>query len=382
MRYLRWARENSHVGLTVFLAIALIPGLRLSKLPVSFDWGAYVSSFWIGLSLQSIFFATLLYIIGFPLSETVRPVLVRYWAQKARLIILAPLLVLLLSLYSPAVFPLVFVAVLTTFELADRTHANPGSISKALLSMVVPAFYFFLGCILVFGYNDIIVSLKPFVAYDWALNRMDSWILLGATVPGIAHRAATELPLPVLKFFDYAYFGLFPQIGAAIVVTGLYYGKKRAVRLVGTLLIGNYMALILFYLWPSQGPYYLCPTHFVEFPHNLQAYPIQKALLAQVRMLWQGKPMAQIGTDFYIGFPCMHLAQPLVVLWFLRHLKRILAFLVAFDFILVVSNLLMEWHYFVDLLGGIVVAFFSIVLVEGLGNEQPGFSRDLLPQSE
>ena len=43
-------------------------------------------------------------------------------------------------------------------------------------------------------------------------------------------------------------------------------------------------ALALFYLWPAQGPYYLCVEHFSRFPAWLQAYSIQKALIAHARV--------------------------------------------------------------------------------------------------
>jgi hypothetical protein len=108
----------------------------------------------------------------------------------------------------------------------------------------------------------------------------------------------------------------------------------------------------LFYLWPSQGPYYLCPGHFLQFPSTLKTYAIQKFLIGDVLALWNHVPIRRISTDYFIAFPCMHIAQPLIVAWFLRRWKRMLLVLFVYDAVLIVSILLLEWHYVVDIIGG------------------------------
>ena len=59
-------------------------------------------------------------------------------------------------------------------------------------------------------------------------------------------------------------------------MVSLQYGKRRGLQFVGAILTGYYFALSLFYLWPSQGPFYLCPIHFSEFPSTLRTYAAQK----------------------------------------------------------------------------------------------------------
>ena len=59
----------------------------------------------------------------------------------------------------------------------------------------------------------------------------------------------------------------------------------------------------------------------------------------------------------------MHIAQPLIVVWYLRCHKRIALCLVAYDAVMAVAICLLEWHYFVDLLGGAIVAALAIVIV-------------------
>ena len=68
----------------------------------------------------------------------------------------------------------------------------------------------------------------------------------------------------------------------------------------------------------------------------------------------------------------MHIAQPLVVLWFLRRWKRIAYTLVAYDIVLVPAILLLEWHYLTDVIGGMIVAGIAIWLASiRIGNPLP-----------
>jgi hypothetical protein len=131
---------------------------------------------------------------------------------------------------------------------------------------------------------------------------------------------------------------------------------------VGTLLFAYCLALILFYFFPSHGPYYLCVNHFARLHYDLSSYRTQKMLLANAQYLWEQKPVIVIPTGFYIAFPCMHIAQPIVVLWFLRKWPRMVAILLAYDVLLVAAIILLEWHYFVDLLGGVAVAGTAVLV--------------------
>jgi hypothetical protein len=86
-------------------------------------------------------------------------------------------------------------------------------------------------------------------------------------------------------------------------------------------------------------------------------------MMAQAMALWNHVPTRRI-SGYFIAFPCMHIAQPLIVMWFLRRWKRMLVFLCAYDCLLIVSILLLEWHYLVDIIGGILVAGIAIAITD------------------
>src|SRR5216684_5309535 len=78
-----------HWILSACAGVFLLVGSHLAGLPLRVDWRLFIGAFWGGMAVRAIFAATMLYLIGFPLSQTVRPFLVRYKQQKARIPALA-----------------------------------------------------------------------------------------------------------------------------------------------------------------------------------------------------------------------------------------------------------------------------------------------------
>jgi hypothetical protein len=358
----RWPGEF-HYWASALLALAAIPLLRKLNLPINFDWVHLGAAYWLVLAAQSIFVATLLYLIEFAPDTRVGALLERIQRDKIRI---ALALAFFLALFwSFTWLKALILTVDAIVVLQFRERWQPAVRREAALSVLIPALYLFCGFLLVFAYNDIILSVRFYGATDAAFNAMDKWLLRGTSVSDLCHRAVRTLPVSFFHFLEFVYFGMFPQIGAALVLSALYAGKKQALRFVGTILMAYYLALILFFLWPSQGPYYLCPTHFSEFPRSLKAYEVQRASLANCQGLWNHSRIRQISTDYYIAFPCMHIAQPMVVLWFLRRWRRMTAALATYDVLLVAAIVLLEWHYVVDILAGVVVAGLAIAAVNG-----------------
>jgi membrane-associated phospholipid phosphatase len=83
----------------------------------------------------------------------------------------------------------------------------------------------------------------------------------------------------------------------------------------------------------------------------------------QARLLWQHIAVSPVSiSDYYIGFPSMHVAMPVIALWYIRQQKQLFGVLIVFDLLIVLGVLLLEWHYFLDILGGIAVAVAAIAV--------------------
>ncbi len=218
---------------------------------------------------------------------------------------------------------------------------------------------------MVLAYNNIIVSVRYNFANDPAMAAIDRWLLHGHSVWDFSHWAVRVFPLSFFKAAEFIYFGMFLQIGATMIFLALSKGRERALQFVGTILLSYYVALTLFYIWPAQGPYFLCPAHFARFPASLQSYNIQRTLIRDALALWQRAPLARISADYFIGFPCMHMVQPIVVIWFLRPWRRLVIPLAAYDVFLLVAILMIEMHYAIDIVAALPVAAIAIAITDG-----------------
>ena len=360
--------ERVHVFVTVALTLAIVPLLRSYHLPVRFAWADIFEIYWMTFAFQGTVTAILLYLIGFQVKETLGPILMRLKADKRRVLVLVPFLVVLYGLTvvlaSPVVWPFLTVFSFAVLEWFDRSQNQPNGLSSPTLALAPAPIYLFWGLILVSAYNDIAVASRPNVTYDVEFNRVDMWLLHGMSVAGIAHGAIHSLPARFYKAVEFVYyFCMFPQIGAAMLLLAFRGGRREAFRLSVALLTAYYLALAIFWLWPTQGPNFLCTNHFSEFPSSIRTLALQRTLLDKAASLWAGHGVGLIGLDYYIAFPSMHIAIPTIVAVFLRRWKRIFYMLLAVDILIVAAVILLEWHYVLDVIGGLAVAAVVTVLV-------------------
>ena len=351
-----------HWIITASAGALLLAGFHFAGLPLSVKWGQFVAPYWVGNGARAIFAATLLYLIQFPLAETVKPVLMHYRRNLVRIPIFIIFAIGMILHFGVEVGVIFATDALVLAELMDRSGGLFDVIVKPFRSILWPAVYLFFGLVAMFCYNDLIASIKFAGTYDSLFLKLDSILLHGSSVSGIVHSATRNLPLQIFRFAEFIYMGMFFQIGAGLVFTALALGRRESFRYVGTILTAYALALLLFYLSPSMGPFYSCTVH--SLPHvQLATYEYQQTIVLTARLLTTSyKHFNAVGTDYFIAFPCMHIAQPLVVLWFLRRWRVITYALILYDIILIPAILILEWHYLVDVMGGILVAGTAIGL--------------------
>jgi hypothetical protein len=350
-----------HYWIGLLLSIACVPLFRSLHLPLRFDWSALGIEYWLVRSVQSVFATAILCLIGFP-APLLGPLIERYRRKPLRALLLFAYSAVLANLF---IWTIALVLVVDTIAIIEFLERNPREPLHALGAVLLPAIYLFAGVLLVFAYDDIVASVHFSFAYDQRFDAVDKWILHGSSVADLSHWAVQTFPPSSFRFLEIIYFGLFPQMGAAMIVIALHDGKSRSLQYIGTILMAYYLTLALFFFWPSQGPYYLRPTDFSQHSANVQADLIQKILVARALARWNQLPLHFISADYFIGFPSMHIALPLIVMWFLRRWKRMVIALCVYDSLLIVSILLLEWHYIVDMIGGALVAGAAIVITNG-----------------
>ena len=347
----------------------LVIGCRAAKLPLNINWNFFIASYWGGLAVRALFLATLLYVIGFPAAETVVPVWKRYCSEKARYLVFAVFAAWMILQFGFELGLMIVVDGIALAELIDRTNGSLDRIKGALSSVLPSAIYLFFGLVAMFCANDLIASVRVIWAYDDLFLKIDSWMLHGHSISALAHWVAANVNVRVFDFAEFIYYGMFAQIGAALILISMWCGKKESLRYAGTILTAYVIALVIFYFWPSMGPFFTCSSHFAVFPKSLATYNIQQTAILKAKLLRTSyKQFNQISSDYFIAFPCMHIAQPLVVLWSLRRWKRIAIFLIVYDLLLIPAILVLEWHYVCDVVAGILVAVVAISLNEKRGS--------------
>jgi PAP2 superfamily len=323
---LQWVCRNLHFAVTVFLALCLIPALRNAHLPIRFAWAQYFINFWVVFGIRSLVGALLLFVLGCPKQF-------KEWLKTP-----------------PSTAPL---------------RSQLAAAATRVGAVMLPAAYLFVGLILTFSYNEVIAALRFDGRADHLLNRIDSWIMGGATVSSLAHLAAAHLPLRAFDLMSSIYFLLFPALGSCIVFLALQCGLGRAIRFIGALMTAYYITLICFYFVPAIAPFVICPTHFSVFPRTINMYAGQYDYLVVLNGYAAGIRPSITGAHYFAAFPCMHIVQPLIALWFLRPWKRIAAAFIVFNALLIPCILLLEQHYVIDLIGGVVLAVLAVATVDG-----------------
>lgn len=353
-------RSQIHYWTTALLIIAAGPLLKHFNLPINFRW-LVLGAFYLLLSIQAIFVAVLLCLLGFEPKQTFAPTLRRFKEEKLRLLLVFIYFAILSWTLS---WRIALVLTVDTIALLEFFHrSDPGTRRRAVFGVTVSALYLLVGWLLIFAYNDIIVSARFFAARDAAFNSMDMWLLRGVSVSQICHWAVRTFPVSFFHSLEIIYYGMFPLLGAGLIMVAVCDGPRQGLRFVGTVMFPSYVALLLFYVWTSQGPYYLCPDHFSVFPRTLETYSLQRGSIDHALARWGRVPLERLSTDYFIAFPCVHISAPLIVTWFLRRWKRILGFLITYDALLIIAIFLLEWHYVVDVIAGILLAAASIIII-------------------
>ena len=307
--------RKAHVVVTVILALTVVPIFRILHIPVRFAWRDYVLLYWVYLAIQSVILAIALYLFG-QSRDFLRTL--RKRGQK------------------------------TAFPL------------QPAIAILLPAAYFFVVFFLVLSFNVIIAVIRFNGSGDAALTRVDSILLGGGSVTAIAHWWSSHLSGGSMRFLERIYFGMFPQIGACLVLLAMKSGLKESFKFVGAVAVSYYLALALFFVIPATGPFYGATEHS-SFKSGERIVPLlQEGISGTLNNFRNHRMPAEIALDYFIALPCMHLVQPLIILWFLRKWGRVFWILVLYDLLLVASIVLLEQHYLVDLVAAVPVAILAI----------------------
>lgn len=351
--------------LIALFMIAIVTAFVVARLPFRIDLDTFISAYWGGTAAQATFVAVILSVAGLSFDRTLLPMWFSYRKQRFKWIGLLLLGIWMFWLFRPWLGLIIVVDAVAFAELLDRRKQHFGS---ALFDVAVPSAYLFVGVLGVYLLNHAIAGMRFAGTYDQSFNRADL-LLFGTTASTVSGWMAEHLPKAFFVLMEFVYRTLYAQIGAAIAITALFASREYSLRYVRTLLVAYGLATAVFFFWPTIGPFAIRDTPVSHSTFFLSTYGMQQTIALKARLLWSHSLMPAVTTvdlaDYYIGFPSMHISMSLIAIWFLRRWRRMAFILLGFNTVMLVSIVALEWHYFVDLFGGAVVAVIAIFITKG-----------------
>src|SRR5258708_7326858 len=206
-----------HWILTTAFLLALFPLFRRAALPLSIDLREIGGGYWLGKGVKGGFFVVVLFLVFFSLAGA-------GGAPGAR----------------------VFVG---------TSVLGGGSV--------------------VFSFQHGVAGLKFAGEYDPFFEHLDR-VIFHASVSQISHAALLRLPNWSAHALEFAYFSLFMQMGAALIISALAGSRRHGLQYVATLLVGYYIAIAVFFFWPTLGPFSVCPDHLSPYPPSPPTFLVQQ----------------------------------------------------------------------------------------------------------
>ena len=352
-----------HYVVSLALALLVVPAVLWTHLPPHVAWGPIIRMYWLNMGLKSILLCCIFCVFSLPLDQTIKPFLRRCRTQRLRVPLLAGFAIL--EIWSLGIIGgcILFMDGLFLIEVLEREQHAWRTVARRAGGTLVAATYMFFATLLVFIYNDVIVAARPWVSYDQFFNRVDSRLLFGTDVCALAHAALARWSHSWMIFLDRAYFQMFFIVGATLLITS-WNDMWRGLRFVGACLSANYIALLIFYLWPTYGPFLNCTEHLSRYSADLISFRFQQAALSGFGAIWKHRTTV-LGAGFYIAFPSLHIASPVIAMWFLRRWRVAATMIGLYNVLLLIAIPVLEWHYVIDLFAGIALGCLAICISTG-----------------
>jgi membrane-associated phospholipid phosphatase len=177
-------------------------------------------------------------------------------------------------------------------------------------------------------------------------------------------RAVKDKPA-VVDFFDTVYFSFFDHM---LLTSALLVGMRQDTRrneFVGALVFCYVLGGVAYYLLPAVGPAFASPDDFA-FLATLapRAELIEGILLRNTRLAIERNGVVLATFGYLASMPSLHVAHELVMVYFARQSRPALILSSGFAVLTVISTLVLGWHYFLDALGGAVIAWAAVILAQ------------------
>lgn len=189
------------------------------------------------------------------------------------------------------------------------------------------------------------ILLTPFHLVDRNIMQFDK--MLGVDV-GAVMNFAYQSPL-LVKILKFCYFSLYPfqiiLIPLLLVIIGHF---RQAQRMIVAVSMGSIVAGLIYYFFPTTGPASVIPNH-----HYVQS---SYQLVQRFISIHRNQFPKSLGAVGLIAFPSCHVLIATILTLFTARIKFIGPCIVVLNVLLVFATMALGYHFFADVLAGIVLA--------------------------
>lgn len=197
---------------------------------------------------------------------------------------------------------------------------------------------------------------------DHDLAAVDRWIFLGHSPASVLHDLLGQshaMAAALAQVYD-----SFAQVLSVAVVAAPVFitSTRRGLVMLTAGMWAWILGTISYYAVPSLGPIFTAAADFAGLPHT--AIPDHAATYMQQRHDFLANPSDPSGFVSISAFASLHVGLTcMMVLMAVYYRKRLLTALLAVYLVAVmVSTVYFGWHFFVDVVAGVVLAFASVGL--------------------
>lgn len=172
---------------------------------------------------------------------------------------------------------------------------------------------------------------------------------------------------PVVRFCDWVYFLFFHHIALTALFLFASNNTSDQRRYITSMALCYLLGGLSYFLLPALGPAYFDPPSFsyVSSHAPFTAF-VQKFLQTTTQLSMQGQ-LIEIETFAFIAcMPSLHMAHETIMLFFARRSLLMLCFSACFWISSFSAVLILGWHYFFDVLGGVLLAALVICIAQKL----------------
>lgn len=208
----------------------------------------------------------------------------------------------------------------------------------------------------------IAATARPLV--DPQLVRLDA--LCGVHLPDIVEFMARHPQLRAALAMVYN--TLLYQMPLLVIVLGFRGDRRPLEQFVLRFMIAALVTSLFFWLCPAEGPF---------IAYGYEPSPDQQRYLDHFHALRSGERrlVTWVEAEGLITFPSFHTTWALLLAAALRQRRLLFAVSSVLNGLVVLSTLTTGWHYFGDVLGGVLVFGFAVALAAALQSwlyPQPG----------